>query len=154
MTDGRPTFAAGRHPAPARGVPWQRAGFGLLAGLAALLALPFVLHAIGFGWRGLSRELSGETYLFTPDGPVPNGAIFTHMLLGGLLTLLVPLQLVGPLRRRARAFHRWAGRGMAAAASSSRSSGSSTSPPRHHRRRADGRGVRHLRPRARRRCGA
>ena len=32
------------------------------------------------------------------------------MLTGAAITLLVPLQLISPLRRRALAFHRWTGR--------------------------------------------
>jgi uncharacterized membrane protein len=83
---------------------------------AALLALPFVVYAVGFGWRGLTTDLAGDSYLFTPGGAVSDAAIAVHMLLGGLVTLLAPVQLAGPLRRRARTLHRWTGRVLVAAA--------------------------------------
>ncbi|MHA6344743.1 DUF2306 domain-containing protein [Roseivivax sp. CAU 1761] len=81
---------------------------------ALLLALPFGLHAAGFGLRGLVADLSGETRFFTT--PLPNLLIFGHMAAGALATLLAPLQLVAPLRRRWPALHRRCGYAVLAAA--------------------------------------
>jgi hypothetical protein len=109
----RPAPAGERRPGPSL---WRGVAVGSVAVAAALLALPFVVYAIDFGWRGLTTDLAGESYLFTPGGTLPDAAIAVHMLLGGLVTLLAPVQLVGPLRRRARGAHRWTGRVLVVAA--------------------------------------
>ncbi len=74
-----------------------------------VFALLFVYYALDFGVRGLSQDLSEQTHLFTADTPLPNTAIFTHMLAGALITFLAPLQLFTPLRRRFPALHRASG---------------------------------------------
>ena len=74
-----------------------------------IFALLFVYYALDFGVRGLSQDLSEETHLFTANTPLPNTAIFTHMLAGALITFLAPLQLFTPLRRRYPALHRASG---------------------------------------------
>ena len=74
-----------------------------------VFALLFVYYALDFGVRGLSQDLSEQTHLFTADTPLPNTAIFTHMLAGALITFLAPLQLLTPLRRRFPALHRASG---------------------------------------------
>ena len=61
-----------------------------------VFALLFVYYALDFGVRGLSQDLSEQTHLFTADTPLPNTAIFTHMLAGALITFLAPLQLFHP----------------------------------------------------------
>lgn len=79
----------------------------------ALLTLPvlgFAAYSLRFGLRGLGLDLSDETYIFTPDGPVPNLAIFSHMILGAAVMVLVPLQLSRRLRARYPALHRTVGR--------------------------------------------
>jgi len=92
-----------------RRISWQTSvAIGLLAVLV-LLALPFALHSLSFGLRGLNSDLSGRTYLFSSTHPVSNGAIFGHMMAGAAITLLAPLQLVGPLRARFPAVHRFTG---------------------------------------------
>lgn len=76
-------------------------------GLAVLLLLlPFVHYAWDFGWRGFTRDLTGVSYIYTQGGRLPNAGIFGHMLLGGLVTLLAPLQLLPLLRDRWPAVHR------------------------------------------------
>ncbi|WP_245541116.1 DUF2306 domain-containing protein [Yoonia vestfoldensis] len=100
-------------------VPWLRTAIlwvmgrvflqtgGLL--LVMLLAAPFAFYAAGFGQDGLRGTLDGPHYLLSENGPA-NAGIFSHMLLGALITLLVPLQLIRPLRARLPALHRWTGR--------------------------------------------
>ena len=75
-----------------------------------LLLLPFVIYAARFGVRGLSSDLSAETYLYTAGGWLPNLGLFSHMLGGAVITALAPLQLYTGLRRRLPRAHRWAGR--------------------------------------------
>ncbi len=79
----------------------------------ALLAVPvlaFAAYSLRFGLRGLGTDLSEETYIYTPDGPISNGAIFMHMLLGGLIMVLAPLQLIARVRTDYPQVHRVAGR--------------------------------------------
>lgn len=78
-------------------------------GLVVLMLLPFVHYAWDFGWRGLTRDLSGITYIYTSGGRLPNSGIFAHMMLGALVTLLAPLQLVSSVRKRWPAVHRASG---------------------------------------------
>lgn len=79
-------------------------------GLLLLMVLPFVLSAARFGIRGLTSDLSAETYLYTSDRWLPNLALFSHMLGGAVITTLAPLQLYSGLRGRYFRAHRWAGR--------------------------------------------
>ncbi len=78
-------------------------------GLALLMLLPFVHYAWDFGWRGFTRDLTGVTYIYTSGGRLPNAGIFAHMMLGALVTLLAPLQLMPFLRYRWPASHRASG---------------------------------------------
>ncbi|WP_085793337.1 DUF2306 domain-containing protein [Roseivivax jejudonensis] len=80
----------------------SRASFAILAAL--LLSLPFILYSGGFGLRGLTADLSGETRFFTT--PLPNVLIFGHMVAGALVTLLAPVQLLPVTRRRDPRVHR------------------------------------------------
>lgn len=85
---------------------------------AALLAVPivgFAVYSLRFGIRGLGLDLSQESYIYTPDGLLPNLAIFSHMLLGAAVMVLAPLQLIGQLRRRYPWLHRMSGRVIAIA---------------------------------------
>lgn len=77
--------------------------------LVMLLALPFVFYAANFGQSGLRNALSEPHYLFSGNAAA-NTAIFMHMITGAAVTLLVPLQLIGPIRDRAPRLHRWSGR--------------------------------------------
>jgi hypothetical protein len=84
----------------------------LLAGLV-LLCLPFVLHSLRLGTDGLRGTLPEPSHLFPPVDPLAAGLIGLHMLGGGLLTLLVPVQVLPWLRRRRPALHRGLGRVLA-----------------------------------------
>jgi len=75
----------------------------------SVFALLFVYYAFDFSIRGLSQDLSAETHLYTAGAVLPNTAIFTHMLAGATITLLAPLQLFTPLRKRFPALHRVSG---------------------------------------------
>lgn len=80
------------------------------AGVLAVPALAFAAYSIIFGARGLGLDLSEETYLYV-SGRVPaNLAVFSHMILGGLIMVVAPLQLIGRLRARYPRLHRITGR--------------------------------------------
>lgn len=79
-------------------------------GMLALTGLGFAAYAVTFGLRGLAFDLASETYLYTPEGLPENLAVFSHMVLGGLVMLLVPLQLNGRVRARYPWLHRNTGR--------------------------------------------
>lgn len=79
---------------------WRFSRGPLGVGMILLIASPFVAHAL---WRGASFSNPSDgitSQLFQPGAWLSNLAIFGHMLMGGLLTLLAPLQLLGALRRR------------------------------------------------------
>jgi hypothetical protein len=79
----------------------------------ALIAVPvlvFAAYSLVFGMRGLALDLSQETYIYTAGGRITNLAIFSHMLLGGVVMMLAPLQLVSQLRIRYPRVHRISGR--------------------------------------------
>ena len=78
-------------------------------GILALLVLPFALYAVNFGQGGLRDALPEQHYLQSAN-LAANLGIFIHMILGGVITFLAPIQLVTPLRRRFPALHRWSGR--------------------------------------------
>lgn len=85
----------------------------------ALLAVPvlaFAAYSLRFGLRGLATDLSDETYIYTPAGPITNVAIFAHMLLGGLIMGLAPLQLIARVRTGYPRLHRITGRAVVLAA--------------------------------------
>ncbi len=84
----------------------------------ALLAVPllgFAAYSLRFGIRGFGVDLTQETYIYTPDGPFTNAAIFSHMVLGGLIMMLAPLQVIGRLRTNYPRVHRITGRAIVAA---------------------------------------
>jgi hypothetical protein len=83
--------------------PWWRS---IALGLLLLMLLPFFHYAWDFGWRGFTRDLTGITYIYTSGGRVANTGVFAHMMLGALVTLLVPLQWVPGVRNRWPAVHR------------------------------------------------
>lgn len=83
--------------------------------LALLLALPFTLHALDFGQGGLRHALPEPHYLFS-DNETANFGIFSHMIAGAIITALVPLQLIAPLRRQFPMLHRLSGRVIGVAA--------------------------------------
>ncbi|UWQ55598.1 DUF2306 domain-containing protein [Leisingera caerulea] len=82
----------------------------------ALLAAPFSYYAAVFGIEGLGGSAKRDTYLFIPGAVWSNAAISVHMLIGAVLPVLVPLQLVLGLSGRLPALHRWLGRVLVLAA--------------------------------------
>lgn len=90
----------------------DRMSIALYLGVAvfAVLGAGFVTYSVVFGVRGLGFDLSQESYLYTPGGAISNLAVFSHMILGGLIMLLAPLQLIGRLRMRYPRLHRNSGR--------------------------------------------
>ena len=121
-------MSAPASPAPSPGHPATRpgplrAGFarrnaGLLwaLGTAALFMAMwgFVRHSAGLGVAGLTRDLTGESPFYAPEAPAITAIMFAHMAAGAALTLLAPLQLIGPLRRARPRLHRGLGRTMIA----------------------------------------
>jgi hypothetical protein len=81
----------------------------MVLGIVFLMLLPFVHYAWDFGWRGFTRDLTGISYIYTSGGRLPNTGIFARMMLGALVTLMAPLQLVSSLRNRWPAIHRASG---------------------------------------------
>lgn len=79
-------------------------------GLLVLLMLPFALYALQEGRVVFAGSGGSESRLFTPGALLSNYAIFGHMMLGGVLTLLVPLQALPVLRQKLPRVHRWSGR--------------------------------------------
>ena len=85
------------------------AGNTLLVTALILFALPFAYYAVE---RGMSLTDPGEqalSRLFHGGAALSNIAIYGHMIAGGLITALAPLQLSGVLRRRAAGLHRMLG---------------------------------------------
>lgn len=82
----------------------------LAAVLVGAAVVAFAACSMRFGLRGLGGDLSAETYIYNPDTPFTNQAIFTHMLLGGLVMILAPLQLIARVRHDYPRVHRLAGR--------------------------------------------
>ena len=72
----------------------------VLTGLLVLALLPFALYAIQ---RGLSvadpAEIATSRFIHA-GAAVATGAIYLHMVTGGVLSVLAPLQLLGVVRRR------------------------------------------------------
>lgn len=88
----------------------------IAVGLLILMMLPFVHYAWDFGWRGFTRDLTGISYIYTSGGSLPNAGIFSHMLLGAVVALLAPLQLLSFIRERWPRVHRAGGYLLATAA--------------------------------------
>lgn len=74
--------------------------------LVAALSWPFTEHSIQ---RGMSMNSASEvaySRLHTQGSTLANIAIYGHMIGGGLLTILAPLQLIQPIRKYFPWFHR------------------------------------------------
>ncbi len=74
--------------------------------LVILMAGVFGLYAIGEGDFGLFSADRATSQFFSSQAPLSNTAIFSHMWLGGVVTILVPLQAIGWLRSKLPALHR------------------------------------------------
>lgn len=81
--------------------------------LLIVMVLWFVEHSVGRGLSLWQTEERDTSRLFHAGSPVPTSAIYGHMLLGGLITGLAPLQLIPALRRRLPHAHHVLGYGIA-----------------------------------------
>ncbi len=77
--------------------------------LLMVLVWQFADHAIERGLRMNAQEEISASRLHHAGQWWSNLAIYGHMVSGGLLTILVPLQLIGSLRQRFPIFHRCMG---------------------------------------------
>lgn len=98
-------------PAARRVTALQIAGSGLLL----FLVLGFSVHALGLGLRGLWGAEALASRFVHPGDRAASAALFLHMALGGAATLLVPVQILGPVRRRWPDLHRASGYAIAGA---------------------------------------
>ena len=78
-------------------------------GIVAFLSLWFVDHSLRLGISGFTQDLTETSRLYS-EVISANLAIFGHMVLGAVITVLAPLQLVPVLRRALPKLHRWSGR--------------------------------------------
>lgn len=76
----------------------------------------FVDHSVGRGLGVTDPAERAGSRLFHAGDWSSTLAIYGHMVLGGLLTFLAPLQLLGIVRRRLPALHRMIGYGVTALA--------------------------------------
>ncbi|AEI92335.1 DUF2306 domain-containing protein [Roseobacter litoralis] len=81
-------------------------GNTLFVAVLILFALPFAYYALA---RGMALNDPGEqalSRLFHGGAALSNIAVYGHMIAGGLITALAPLQLSRVLRQRAALLHR------------------------------------------------
>ena len=79
-------------------------------GLVVLVASPFAVYAIERAVAVLGPLEQSSTRFFHAAEPLATISIYAHMLTGGIITLLAPLQLVTGIRQRWPALHRVLGR--------------------------------------------
>lgn len=91
---------------------FQRSTVLWALGLTGLYVLMhgFIRHSIWMGLWGLTNNLDGLSPFFDIDMPMVTFVMFFHLITGGIMLVLAPLQLIGPLRKRFRGLHRWCGR--------------------------------------------
>jgi len=92
---------------------WAR---DILMVLTAVLAGAFGLYAMSRGAGGVTGLDRKTSWLWDASARSATSAIYGHMVLGGLVTALVPLQAVGWIRTRLPMVHRWFGYGIASLA--------------------------------------
>lgn len=82
-----------------------------LLALLVLFALSqgFTRRSIWLGLWGLTNDLTGLSPFFDANLPFTTFIMYLHMITGGAMMLLAPLQLPEMLRRKSRNYHRWAG---------------------------------------------
>lgn len=103
---------------PARLLAWSGAALVAVAWLsAALFGVYMVFHYAGALAAGTPEQWNANLEgLFDARAPASTVGIAIHFVAGGILLLLGPIQLIGAIRRRWPAFHRWSGRIYAASA--------------------------------------
>lgn len=70
-----------------------------------VLAAPFVVHAVARGLSVADPAEMARSRLFHANAGTVNLAMYGHMVVGGVLTALAPLQMLGWVRRRAPRVH-------------------------------------------------
>ncbi|MDO9713770.1 DUF2306 domain-containing protein [Paracraurococcus lichenis] len=84
---------------------------------AALFAAYILVFYIGALPAGTMQDWNKVLpRLYVPDAVPTTIAMAAHLVLGGILLLLGPIQFIGRLRQRAPSLHRWIGRVYGAAA--------------------------------------
>ena len=83
------------------------AAMGLLA-LSGVVA-PFAIYSFTFGSDGFLGLLPEDSRFWSPGTSAAHGFLFAHMICGGMLTVLVPLQLWSIPRRHAPRLHHASG---------------------------------------------
>lgn len=91
---------------------WAIPRWLLVLALLGIGMAGFTAHSIWLALGGLTNDLSGRSPFYAAEAPVVTAIMFLHMMSGGLLLILAPLQLVTPIRRRWPRLHRWSGRVM------------------------------------------
>jgi hypothetical protein len=81
----------------------------VLLTLLALLTLPFVVHSLDRPLAAYLGDDDARGRLFHPGDLAANLSIYAHMVTGGLITFLAPLQLIPAIRRNAPRLHRLTG---------------------------------------------
>ncbi|HJR72602.1 MAG TPA: DUF2306 domain-containing protein [Luteimonas sp.] len=107
---------------PPAHVSWHQAvrwSGAALAGVAWLSGCLFALYILAFYGGALLDGATGQgqpARMFDPAALRASIGIGLHLLAGAVLLLLGPMQLIGALRKRWPALHRWSGRVYAFAA--------------------------------------
>ncbi|WP_227271711.1 DUF2306 domain-containing protein [Roseobacter weihaiensis] len=81
----------------------------LLVLVLCLFAVPFAIYAVGRGFDVGEMQEQLSSRLFHSGAGLSNAAIYGHMVAGGIITALAPLQLLRVVRRRAPVLHRISG---------------------------------------------
>lgn len=126
-----------RAATPAARIPATMLGSAaaMLVAVSWISAALFGTYILAFyGGAALGGDIArwNETLprLHETRTPAANLAIGAHFVTGGILLLLGPIQLIGAIRRRVPALHRWLGRSMSCPRWSPDSAGSASSSPR------------------------
>ena len=109
---------AARRALPARLLGWSGVALVAVAWFsAAFFGTYMVFHYAGALAAGTPQQWNANLAgLFDVRAPASTAGIALHFVAGGILLLLGPIQLVGVVRRRWPALHRWTGRLYAACA--------------------------------------
>ncbi len=112
----RPAALSLAHLSWHRTVRWASAALALAAWLSGCLFALYILAFYGGALLDGAIEQGQPARMFDPDALRASIGIGLHLSAGAVLLLLGPIQLVGALRKRWPALHRWSGRVYASAA--------------------------------------
>jgi hypothetical protein len=96
---------------------------GLWVMALVLIALPFAIYAFDRGLLFGDAQERVSSRLFDAQSPLSSGAVYLHMVTGGLITALAPLQLLRVVRHRVPLVHRVSGYAVALLAAVTGTSG-------------------------------